>query len=115
MGLVTKTYTFTSGAIVQSSEHNTNLDTLFTLVNGNIDNDNIKTAAGIAESKITFSGTGHAHSGGADGKNVAIGSLTIASQNKGDIIYYTGSAWARLGTGANATTLTMASGVPSWA
>lgn len=52
MGLVSKTYTFSSGAIILASEHNTNFDTLYTLVNGNIDNANISASAAIADSKL---------------------------------------------------------------
>ena len=52
-GTVTKTYTFSSGEVVSASKFNTNFDTLFTLVNGNLDDNNI---SGISGSKIT-SGT----------------------------------------------------------
>lgn len=52
MALVTKTYTFVAGTTIVASEHNTNLDTLFNLVNGNIDNANIKASAGIVDSKL---------------------------------------------------------------
>jgi hypothetical protein len=115
MGLVTKTNTFSSGQIVQASDHNTNFDTLYTLVNGNIDNANVKSSAGIDESKLTFSASGHDHSGTTNGKNVAISSFTISGQTKGDILYFDGTVWARLGSGAAGTTLTMAAGLPSWA
>ncbi len=66
MGLVTKTFTFAPGALIIASEHNTNFDTLYTLVNGNLDNANVNGAAAIVASKldlstivqnITFSGT----------------------------------------------------------
>ena len=52
-GTVTKTYTFSSGDVVSASKINTNFDTLYTLVNGNLDDSNI---SGISASKIT-SGT----------------------------------------------------------
>lgn len=52
MALVTKTYTWTAGTTIVASEHNTNLDTLYNLVNGNIDNANIKASAGIVDSKL---------------------------------------------------------------
>ena len=52
-GTVTKTYTFSSGDVVSSSKINTNFDTLYTLVNGNLDDNNINNISG---SKIT-SGT----------------------------------------------------------
>ena len=52
-GTVTKTYTFSSGDVVSASKINTNFDTLYTLVNGNLDDNNISAISG---SKIT-SGT----------------------------------------------------------
>ena len=52
-GTVTKTYTFSSGEVVSASKFNTNFDTLFTLVNGNLDDNNISS---LSASKIT-SGT----------------------------------------------------------
>ena len=52
-GTVSKTYTFSAGEVVSASKFNTNFDTLYTLVNGNLDDDNIN---GISGSKIT-SGT----------------------------------------------------------
>ena len=48
-GTITKTYTFSSGEVVSASKFNTNFDTLFTLVNGNLDDNNI---SGISASKI---------------------------------------------------------------
>lgn len=114
MGLVSKTKTFSSGETIEATDHNSNFDTLYTLVNGNIEDSNIKSSAGIAESKITFSATGHAHAGGTDGQQVQISSLTITSQTAGDIIYYTGTAWARLGTGANGYILCTTGGTIAW-
>lgn len=58
MGLVTRTYSYTAGNTINPTENNTNENTLYTLVNGNIDNDNIKTAAGISYNKIDFTGSG---------------------------------------------------------
>jgi hypothetical protein len=40
-GTVTKTYTFSSGDVVSASKINANFDTLFNLVNGNLDENNI--------------------------------------------------------------------------
>ena len=40
-GTVTKTYTFSSGDTISASEFNTNFDTLYTLVNGNLDGANM--------------------------------------------------------------------------
>ena len=53
MSLITKTYTFSSGTTIVASEHNTNFDTLYSEINGGLDNSNIKSAAAIAGSKIT--------------------------------------------------------------
>ena len=47
-GTVTKTYTFSSGEIVSASKFNTNFDTLFTLVNGNLDDNNTITLVSLS-------------------------------------------------------------------
>lgn len=114
MGLVSKTYSYSDGAVIQAAEHNTNLDTLFNVINGNLDNANIKSNAGIEESKITFATGGHDHSGGSKGAKVSISALTISGEKTGDLIYYSGTAWARIATGTAGTVLTMSSGVPTW-
>lgn len=64
MGTVTKPNTYTAGNTILASEVNANEDTLYTLVNGNIENANIKSSAGIVESKIAFdTSSGHSHDG----------------------------------------------------
>jgi hypothetical protein len=106
MGQISKTYTFTAGGTVLASEFNTNYDTIYAEFNTKIDNSNIKSGAAIADTKLdTISTAG----------KVNLTALVVTNQQPGDIFYYTGSAWARLGTGAAGTTLTMASGIPSWA
>jgi hypothetical protein len=52
MALVSKSFTFSAGATIVASEHNTNFDTLYNLVNGNIDNANVNASAGIDASKL---------------------------------------------------------------
>ena len=52
MGLISKTFTFTVGATIIASEHNTNFDTVYNLVNGSIDNVNISGSAAIADTKL---------------------------------------------------------------
>ena len=52
MALISKTFTFTAGATIIASEHNTNFDTLYSEINGNIDNANIKASAAIVDSKL---------------------------------------------------------------
>lgn len=54
MATVTKTYTFSPGATIIAAEHNTNFDTLYTLVNGNIDSDNLSSS--LATVKLTSTG-----------------------------------------------------------
>jgi len=52
MGLLSKQYTFTAGNIIVASEHNANFDDLYTLVNGNIEDANIKSDAAIGNTKL---------------------------------------------------------------
>jgi hypothetical protein len=52
-GTVTKPYTFSPNTTIRSSEINSNFDTLYTLVNGNISNTNINASAAIGASKIS--------------------------------------------------------------
>jgi hypothetical protein len=54
MATITKSYTFSAGATILASEHNTNLDTLYNWANGNVDNANIKAGAGISLSKLSL-------------------------------------------------------------
>jgi len=49
---ITKPYTFSPSGVIRSSEMNSNFDTIYTLVNGNLNNANIIALAGIAASKI---------------------------------------------------------------
>lgn len=65
MGLVTKSYTFSAGATIIAAEHNSDFDTLYTLVNGNIDNNNVKLNAGIVDSKLAQITTASTVSGAA--------------------------------------------------
>lgn len=52
MGLESKPYTFSVGSTIKSSEHNSNFDTLYNLVNGGIDTDNIDSSANIANTQL---------------------------------------------------------------
>lgn len=52
MATITKGYTFSAGGTIIAAEHNSNFDTIYALVNGNIDNANIKAAAGIVDTKL---------------------------------------------------------------
>lgn len=55
MGLISKSFTFSPGATIVSSEHNTNFDTLYNVINANLTNANINTSAGIVASKLDLS------------------------------------------------------------
>lgn len=52
MGTISKTHTFSAGASIIASQHNTNFDTLYNLVNGSIDNDNLDSSAAIVDTKL---------------------------------------------------------------
>lgn len=52
MSLATKPYTFSAGATIIAAEHNSNFDTLYALVNGNLDKQNIKANAGIVDTML---------------------------------------------------------------
>lgn len=73
MATITRQYDYTAGSTINPDENDANESALYNLVNGNIDNDNIKPAAGIVESKIAFSASGHGHTGGSDGKLIPKG------------------------------------------
>jgi len=52
MSLINKPNTFTVGATIIASEHNSNFDTIYNDYNGNITNDNIAAGAGIVDTKL---------------------------------------------------------------
>ena len=66
-GTVTKTYTFSSGDVVSASKINTNFDTLYTLVNGNLDGANIS----IDPDSIVFFATHELYTGNLGGRSGA--------------------------------------------
>ena len=111
MGLITKPNTFSSGATIVASEHNDNYDTLYNLVNGTIDNDNISASAAILGSKLNL-----ASAGAIGGTTPAAGAFTTISASgavtlngnttignaSGDALTYHPNAW----TLTNAVTVT---------
>lgn len=62
MGLVVRTYNYRAGDVAIAEQNNVNEDTLYDVVNGNIDDDNLGT---VTETSITFltSSSGHSHDG----------------------------------------------------
>lgn len=55
MGVITKQYTFTNGTIADGTQVNKDFDDLYTLVNGNLDANNIKDGAATAAKLATDS------------------------------------------------------------
>jgi hypothetical protein len=74
-GTVTKTYTFSSGDVVSSSKINTNFDALYTLVNGNLDDNNI---SGISGSKITSGTVAASRLDNMSGSKITTGTVAAA-------------------------------------
>lgn len=56
MSIISKTFTFSSGATIVASEFNTNYDNLYNDYNGNITKDNISSSAAIEYSKLDLTG-----------------------------------------------------------
>lgn len=54
MALITIPNTFSAGAVIVASQHNSNFSTIATDYNGNIDNTNISASAAIAYSKLNL-------------------------------------------------------------
>ncbi len=53
-GLITKNHTFAAGATIIAAEHNANFDTVYELVNNNIEDANIKSGAAIDNAKLNL-------------------------------------------------------------
>jgi hypothetical protein len=87
MGLISRQYTYQSGAIILASEQNTNEDALYTLVNGQIDNTNISATAAIVDTKLATIATAGKISGAAltslTSTPAAAGIIPIANLPKG--------------------------------
>lgn len=79
MALITKPKTFTVGATIVASEHNSNFDTIYDDYNGNITNANISGSAAIADSKLAQITTASKVSG------AALTSLTSIVSGAGEI------------------------------
>lgn len=55
MSTIVKPYTFSAGAVIVAAEHNSDFDTLYTEINGALNNANISATAAIAYSKLNLS------------------------------------------------------------
>lgn len=72
MASTSRVKTWISGDTLTAADLNAEFDNLLTGGINNIANANIASGAAIAESKVTFSGSGHGHSGGSDGKLITV-------------------------------------------
>ena len=84
MGTVSKTFTFSAGAVIVASQHNTDFDTLYNLVNGEIDTDNIASDAAIPATKLSLATIAQTIAMSSAAINMAKGS-DIASATTTDI------------------------------
>lgn len=143
MSLITKSHTFSAGATIIASEHNTNFDTLYNEINGSLTNANISNSAAIAYSKLNLVGGivnadisasaaivaskldltspgGVGTTAPAAGKFTtleATSTLKLATTNQGDILYDNGTSLVRLTPGTSGYFLkTQGAGAnPVWA
>ena len=99
----TPTHTFTAGTSIQSSQVNANFTGVGTVINGNLDNANIKSAAAIAWSKMAVTtelpilrAAGvNSVSVGVTGDTAYRASLGTTAGGKGGIFFGAGSATAQ--------------------
>ncbi len=137
MGVISLPFTFSAGAVIIASQHNSDFNTIYSEFNGSIDNDNIKAAAGIAYSKLTLTGSIvnadinasaaivgsklNLASPGAIGSGTpstgAFSTLKVGSTNQGDILYDNGTSLVRLVPGTSGQFLKTqgSSANPVWA
>ncbi len=54
MALIVIPFTFSAGAVIIAYQHNSNFSTIASDYNGNVDNTNIASGAGILYSKLTL-------------------------------------------------------------
>ncbi|SRR6266702_4268968 len=72
MAVISRLTTWSDGQTLTASALNGEFNNILNDYNGGVTNANISGSAGIAESKLTFSGSGHGHTGGTDGKLISI-------------------------------------------
>lgn len=121
MSIVVKPYTFSAGAVIIASQHNSDYDVLYSDYNGNIDNTNIAANAGILASKLNQAIAGAIGSTTPNtGKFSTLettGTFKVGTTNQGDILYDNGTSFVRLTPGTNGNFLQTqgASANPQWA
>lgn len=106
MGLITRDYTYSAGAVIVASNHNANENGLFNLVNGSLNTANLASNAAIVDTQLASITTA--------GK-VNFSALTVSSQATGDIAYASSaSVWTRLAAGTSSQVLVGGASAPSW-
>ena len=87
--------TFVNGTPADATKVNQNFTDTAAQVN-NIENANVGAAAAIVESKVAFSGTGHGHTGGTDGKVLGATAVPLAVNNgaQGTMLFKSGTTAA---------------------
>jgi len=108
MATISKTHTFSAGAVIVAAEHNTNFDTIYNDYNGNITNDNCSSTMGLVDTKLDKINTAN---------KVNLTALRIDSQTAGDIMYASSATvLTRLAAGASGQLLQSAgTAAPAWA
>ncbi len=120
MGLVSKPYTFSAGASIIASEHNSNFDTIYNSHNGNISNSNISNSAAIAYSKLSLAGSIlnadiHASAAIAKSKLSLTGAIVNADINSSAAIVDTKLAQISTAGKVSGASLTSLASIPSGA
>lgn len=85
MGTVVKPNTYVAGSTITASEVNSNEDTLYTLVNGNIDNANLDASASIAYTKLALTGT-LTDDDVANTADIKLGTITLVIDGGGGVL-----------------------------
>lgn len=131
MAIVSIPFTFSAGATIIASQHNSNFQTIYNDYDGNIDNTNISLSAGIVYSKLSLTGgivnaDINASAAIANSKlNLATvaqdttlnGKVLIGATHQGDVFYDNGTQITRLTPGTSGQFLKTqgASANPIWA
>lgn len=137
MALITIPFTFSAGAVIIASQHNSNFTTISSDYNGNIDNNNIAALAAIAYTKLNLTGsivnadisasaaivasklvlTSPGAIGSVAPNTGAFTTLKVGTTNQGDILYDNGTSLIRLTPGTSGQYLKTqgAAANPIWA
>lgn len=137
MSLIVIPNTFSAGAVIIASQHNSNFSTIYSDYNGNIDNNNIASGAAIAYSKLNLTGnivnadinasaaivgskidlTSPGSIGSTAPNTGAFTTLKVGTTHQGDVLYDNGTSFTRLTPGTSGQVLTTqgAAANPQWA